>query len=486
MKTVTSNKYTSERRTFLKRLIFGSAGVALAPYATRLGAAGREHRPPNIIIILTDDQGWGDVSFNGSTDLPTPNLDELARSGVIFTQGYASHPYCSPSRAGLLTGRYQQRFGHECNMPYDLKFENKEVGLPLSETLISNVLHDNGYKTAAIGKWHLGDNPVYWPIARGFDEWYGFYGGGHNYWGTLRGKPAHTGILRNGKPVPLKEQSYLTDDFTEETLKFMRKNADQPFFIYLAYNAPHAPLQATREYLNQIDYIEDGQRAVYAAMVRAIDHGVGRIKKELEKQGLLDDTLIFFYSDNGGHGMGSDQGPFRGKKGMLFEGGIRVPFFITWPKRITGGRIYEYPIIGLDVFPTALAAAGIEVPPDLEIDGKNLFPYLDGSKSGRPHEVLFWRYSGGAGYAVRKGDFKLVKEEVRQGLFLFDLKNDPYEMNDLAAAMPAKVDELQKLYEEWDEGMVPPKWDDPHLPNVRKTRQERQEWIKKASAGERL
>ncbi|KAA3658131.1 MAG: N-acetylgalactosamine-6-sulfatase, partial [Calditrichaeota bacterium] len=438
-------------KKFMTKALLGGLGLLflLNFYSCSSNSAQTpQNIKPNLIIILTDDQGWGDVSFNGSTDLPTPHLDGLAESGVIFTQGYASHPYCSPSRAGLLTGRYQQRFGHENNLPYDLKFENEEIGLPLSETPISNTLKENGYKTAAIGKWHLGMNPLYWPTARGFDEWYGFYGGGHNYWGTIKkGKAEHSGVLRNGKPVPVSEQSYLTDDFTKETVKFIRENKDQPFFVYLAYNAPHGPFQASRKYLDKTDYIEDGARAVNAAMVKAIDDGVGLIKQELEQQGLLNNTVIVFFSDNGGHGHGSDQGPYRGKKGMLFEGGIRVPFFISWPEGIPAGKIYENPITGLDVFPTLLAAAGIDQLESIELDGKNLLPYIKGENVKSPHDALFWRYSGGNGYAVRNGKYKLIKEEVRDDMFLFNMENDPYEMHNLYTRKPEEVARLQALYD---------------------------------------
>ena len=330
--------------------------------------------PPNIIIILTDDQGWGDVGFNGCSDIPTPHLDSLAGDGIIAHAGYASHPYCSPSRAGLITGRYQQRFGHENNTTYGK--DNPDSGLPLDQVTIADILRSNGYRTAAIGKWHLGDHEKFWPTKRGFDYWFGFSGGGMNYWGIPKKNDPLSGVLRNGEIVPIQELSYLTDDFTEETIHFIDRNMDNPFFIYLAYNAPHAAIQATSEYLEKVEHIEFGDRAAYAAMVVGVDVGVGKIVEKLKVEGIYDNTLIFFYSDNGGHTMGARSDPFRGHKGMLFEGGIRVPFSITWPDGIKGGRRIEEPVIALDIFPTIMAAEGIEHTPNLELDVVNLLPYL--------------------------------------------------------------------------------------------------------------
>lgn len=442
-------------------------------------------KSPNIIIILTDDQGWGDVGFNGCTDIPTPHLDSLARSGVIFSQGYASHSYCSPSRAGLMTGRYQQRFGHECNLPYDLDLEDTTIGLPLSETLLSQVLKEHGYATCAIGKWHLGDNPHYWPTARGFDHWFGFSGGGLSYWGDTGKKPPILGVLRNGKIVPKKELTYLTDDFTNEAVRFIKDHRDKPFFMYLAYNTPHAPIHATRAYLARTDHIEDGARSAYAAMIVGLDEGVGKIKSTLDKLGLSHNTLIFFYSDNGGHLHGANSQPFRGHKGQLFEGGIRVPFFVTWPARITGGQTFTKPIIALDIFPTALAAAGIQSPSSLQLDGIDLLPYMTGQARHTPHETLYWRYSGGKGYAVRHGQYKLVRSEYKQRALLFDMIHDPYEHHDLASALPDKVTELQRLYARWSKQIVPPKWNDPHIENVHKEEKKRNAAREAACRGER-
>ncbi|MEP2239076.1 MAG: sulfatase-like hydrolase/transferase, partial [Maribacter sp.] len=264
---------------------------------------------PNIIVILTDDQGWLDVGFNGGTDIPTPNLDALAEEGVVFNNGYVSHPYCSPSRAGLLTGRYQARFGHDCNMPYEGE-NDATVGTPLSEKMISEALKEQGYVTSAIGKWHVGDHSSLHPPKQGFDHWFGFAGGGMNYWGESNG-PLRT-ILRNGTKVPEADLTYLTDDFTDEAISFIKQNKNTPFFIYLAYNAPHAPDHATKQYLEATKHIEYGGRSVYAAMVNGVDANVGRIDTYLKKNGLKENTILIFLSDNGGRTTHADNGPNRG------------------------------------------------------------------------------------------------------------------------------------------------------------------------------
>jgi arylsulfatase A-like enzyme len=460
--------------------------LACAATCATFSNAGAAPDKPNIIVIVSDDQGWGDVGFNGCREIPTPHLDSLARSGVAFDCGYASHPYCSPSRAGLLTGRYQQRFGHECN-PGAIE-EDLASGLPLSETLLSNLFQDHGYRTGAIGKWHLGDAPRFWPIQRGFDEWFGFSGGGLSYWGETGKKPPIQGVLRNGSIVPASELTYLTDDFSSEAVKFVGRHQDKPFFLYLAYNAPHAPDQATKSHLKKTEHIEYGGRAVYGAMVAGMDEGIGRVTAKLKELGLYENTLIFFYSDNGGRTEHAVNFPFRGHKGMLFEGGIRVPFCLSWPREIEGGQRFEQPISALDIFPTALAAAGIETPASLELDGVNLVPFLQGAQAGSPHQTLYWRYACGDdkyGYALRDGNHKLVYSVYKQEHLLFDLAADPWERRNLAAENPETAQRLMALYESWKQELVAPKWLDPHGLNVGKESNKRQKIIDAASRGER-
>ncbi|APZ45563.1 N-acetylgalactosamine-6-sulfatase [Polaribacter reichenbachii] len=422
-----------------------------------------KNKKPNIIIVLTDDQGWADVGFNGATDIPTDNLDRIAKEGVIFSNGYVSHPYCSPSRAGLLTGRYQARFGHDCNMPYEGE-NDASVGTPLSEKMISEALKEQGYRTAAIGKWHVGDHTDLQPNAQGFDHWFGFPGGAMNFWGKPDG-PLKT-IIRNGKKVAQEELSYLTDDFTDEAIDFINKKDDKPFFIYLAYNAPHAPDHATDKYLKNTKHIEYGGRSVYAAMVNGVDIGVGRIDSLLKAKGIKENTIIAFLSDNGGRKHHADNRPNRGHKGMLFEGGIKVPFFITWQNKIKSNQVYENPIISLDLFPTLIEAAGANSAKETQLDGVNLMPYINKKNTSKPHEKLFWRSVGGFEYAVRIGDFKLYKSAYKEKTLLFNLKTDPFERKDIAKEHPKKIAELEKAYTTWDANNIAPQWVDPHPENV--------------------
>ncbi len=474
---------------------------------SRSGLGDEASTRPNIVVIVSDDQGWGDVGFNGCREIPTPHLDELAASGVVFESGYASHPYCSPSRAGLLTGRYQQRFGHECNP--GAMGDDMAAGLPLDETVLSDVLARNGYRTGAIGKWHLGDSPEFWPTQRGFSEWFGFSGGGMSYWGDVGKREPIRGVLRNGEIVPKSQLTHLTDDFSKEAVKFVDRHRDKPFFLYLAYNAPHAPDQATRAHLKKTAHIEYGGRAVYGAMVAAMDEGIGRVTAKLKQLGIYDNTLIFFYSDNGGRAEHAVNYPFRGHKGMLFEGGIRVPFCVSWRQGIQGGRRYDRPISALDIFPTALKAAGIEIPASLRLDGVDLLPYLDGTNSESPHQTLFWRYAcgnGTYGYAVRDGRYKLIYSVYKKRHLLFDIDDDPWERNDILANTPGQTSSspssanpqagnarhaknpqaarLIALYEDWQKELVEPKWLDPHGANVAKEEAKRQAAVDAASRGE--
>ncbi|WP_109831112.1 sulfatase family protein [Reichenbachiella versicolor] len=442
---------------------------------------------PNVLIILADDLGWADVGFNGSTDIPTPALDNIADDGVVFSAGYCTHSYCGPSRSGLLAGRYQQRFGCENNL--GKTFDGETPGLPLEEQLLSEVLQDNGYQTCAIGKWHLGNEPAYWPSSRGFDDWFGFAGGSRNYWGksTGPGFSAWQEIMRDGQPEPRENLGYLTDDFSNAAIEYIDQysQSEEPFFMYLAYNAPHAPIQATSEYFDLVDHIEQGERAAYAAMVAGMDVGIGKVVDKLKETGEYDNTIIFFYSDNGGHGKGSDQSPYRGQKGLLFEGGIRVPFLMSWPQGFKGGQKYDQPIIAYDIFTTVMSAAGITSEKQDLLSGVDLVPYLSDTKTeGVPHKELFWRYSDGAGFAVRGGDYKLVREAVREELFLFDLSTDPYEQKNIVDEKPEIVKELLASYQEWNKENVENLWPDAHLPNIGKMKKAREAAVKKATGGE--
>lgn len=419
---------------------------------------------PNIILILTDDQGYLDVGFNGSNDILTPNIDNLAREGIVFSNGYVTHPYCSPSRAGIMTGRYQQRFGHEHNVPF--KPDDINLGTPLNEILLSDKMKSLGYNTYAIGKWHLGDNQKFLPHKRGFDKWFGFSGGSMNYWGNPS-KNGRMQIQRNDSIIESGNLTYLTDDFTNEALSNIRNNGDKPFFMFLSYNAPHSPDQTTIEHLKKTNHIEFGKRSVYGAMISAIDYGLGKINTLLSEMNIKDNTMIIFLSDNGGRLDVANNGPFRGHKGMLFEGGIRVPFAISWPSRLKKNIIFDEPIISLDLFTTCMAAAGLIAKESDKLDGINLLPYLEEKRKNKLQKrTLFWRVANGKEYAIRKGKYKLIQSAYKNKIMLFDLENDKMETNDIAKEMPAIVSELSEDYKNWNNELMPPLWDDPHMENV--------------------
>lgn len=427
-----------------------------APFLPGLARAAAR---PNVIVIVSDDHGWGDVGFHGCTDIPTPNLDALAKSGVRFTQGLVSHPFCSPTRAGLLTGRYQQRFGHENNPRYDP--QDATAGLPLTETTLPQTLRAAGYKTGIVGKWHLGAIPKMHPLARGFEEQFGFIGGGHDYFkagGPGEKREYLIPIERNGQPVV--EQEYLTDAFSREAEGFVRRHRADPFFLYLTYNAPHTPQQVSEKYLQRFTSIADEKRRNYAAMLSAVDDGVGRLLKALAETKNEENTLVFFLSDNGGPvGVnGSTNGPLRGAKGQVYEGGIRVPFVARWKGRLPAGVEYKQPVISLDIFPTACAAAGVKPPAGR--DGANLLPYLEGKAKGAPHQRLFWRTGGGATWAVREGNLKMVKAAQAEPA-LYDLDTDIGEARDLAAERPQVAQRLRTAFEDWNEQLISPLFESP-------------------------
>jgi len=429
----------------LLMLVAGSTEVASA-------------RQPNIVIILADDLGYADLGFQGCKDIPTPHLDRLAAAGTRCTNGYVSGPYCSPTRAGLLTGRYQQRFGHEFNPGAN------GAGLPLSETTIADRLKKAGYATGLVGKWHLGGSPKFHPNRRGFDEFFGFLGGAHAYFAE-RGAP----ILRNDTVVD--EREYLTDAFGREAVAYIDRHKDHPFFLYLAFNAVHTPMQATDARLKRFEKIENTQRRTYAAMTSAMDDAVGQVLEKLKSTGLDDETLVFFFADNGGPTMptttinGSINAPLRGSKRTTLEGGIHVPFVVRWPGKVPAGKTYDGSLIQLDILPTALAAAGVKTDPQWKLDGVDLLPFLRGEAKGAPHDTLYWRF--GTQMAIRHGDSKLVRyDSTADGLEgrratdarLYNLAADIGESKDLAAAEPAKLKELQAAWDKWNAELAPPLW----------------------------
>jgi arylsulfatase A-like enzyme len=409
---------------------------------------------PNVLVILADDLGYADLGVQGSKDIPTPNIDSLAHHGVRCTEGYVSSPMCSPSRAGLLTGRSQSRFGHEINWEPDWPADpNDPRGLPLTEKTLADHLKAAGYHTGIVGKWHLGEAPPYHPNRRGFDEFFGFIGGGHNYFcGAYRDTPPqnyyNTPLERNGVPQPV-TPGYLTTVLGDEAAAFIHRNKEKPWLLYTAFNAPHTPMQATPELLERVKNIPNDSRRTYAAMVVGMDDAIGRILQQLRDDGLEQRTLIFFLSDNGGttEDDTSSNSPLRGRKGMMWEGGIRVPFLARWKGVLPAGKTYDRPVSSLDILPTALAAAGATGVASQPLDGVDLTPYLTGRKSGDPHEMLFWRMTERDTRAVRHGSHKLVKQGQKPNLF--DLATDVREANDLSGKLPEVRDRLQKAYDEW-------------------------------------
>ncbi|OHE81502.1 MAG: hypothetical protein A2107_11060 [Verrucomicrobia bacterium GWF2_62_7] len=432
--------------------------LAVLLAATALADAARK---PNVIVILADDLGYADVGFNGCKDIPTPHIDSLAKHGVRCTSGYVSHSFCSPTRAGLMTGRYQHRFGHENNPAY--LPEDTKVGLPVSQATIADVMKSAGYVTGAIGKWHLGAAPCFHPNERGFTEYFGFLGGGHIYLpGAKGGVEYNVPLLRNKEPLELKE--YMTDVLSAEATAFIARHKAEPFYLYLAYNAVHTPLQAPEKYLSRFAGITDERRRTYAAMNSAMDDGVGRVLTALRDNGIERDTMVWFFSDNGGPPYNvapTHNDPLRGNKGTLFEGGIRVPFVVQWRGSLPEGAVCEQPVISLDVLPTAAALAGAKLPDGLRLDGVNIVPHLKGEVKTPPHERLFWRTGGGASWAVREGRYKLVKSGKDASPQLFDLNNDIGEVKDLVSEKPNVVARLQKAFDVWNAELIPPLFESP-------------------------
>jgi arylsulfatase A-like enzyme len=413
---------------------------------------------PNILFIVGDDMGYADVGFHGCKDIPTPNLDRLASSGVRFTNGYVSGVYCSPTRAGLLTGRYQNRFGHEYNPG-----GSGMHGLPLSQQTIADRLKAVGYKTGLVGKWHLGSDAALHPQQRGFSEFLGFLGGAHSYF-----DPA--GILRGTKPI--QEMDYSTDAFAREAASFIEKYSSDPWFLYLAFNAVHTPMHATDSRLQKFESIPVGKRRIYAAMMVAMDDAIGTVLEKLSATKQLENTLICFISDNGGPTMvgtttnGSQNNPLRGSKRTTLEGGIRVPFLVSFPSQLKPA-VYNRPVIQIDLVTTALAAAGVAPAADWKLDGVDLLPYLKGANSSDPHDALYWRF--GQQRAVRSGDWKLVQYDLNADsqtgrekgvtdLKLYNLANDIHEDKDLASSMPEKVSELRTKWDAWNTLNEVPRW----------------------------
>lgn len=488
-----------------------SAVALLTPGVTTADPA-HPGRRPNVIVILADDLGYGDTSVYGSRIIKTPNIDALAADGVRFTQGYVTHPVCAPSRAAILTGRYQQRFGWEFN-PVG---RDRTGGVDRGQAFIGQVLKGAGYHTGMVGKWHLGAAPGYQPLDRGFDEFFGMTAGATafmtrfepgdesftplnsagSYRTAVAAEPLPPGATEKDRMPQVRAKApiqrgrdvvevggYLTDAFTDDALRFVGENKSRPFFLYLAYNAPHTPLQAPKKYIDRYRDVADPGKRVYAAMVSAVDDGVGKLRAKLKAEGLEKDTLIVFLSDNGcaGYVLGAcTNAPLNGFKGTHLEGGVRIPYIVAWPGHVKGGRVDDRMVSSLDIAPTAASLAGAKLPNGT--DGVDLIPYLTGRDKGTPNPTLYWR--AGPNFAIRDGDNKMwdvdradPKENASVGaevtpdgthpqagspfgryVMLYDLKADLGETKNLSAARPDLVAALRAKIAAWDKGNVAPQW----------------------------
>lgn len=438
--------------------------LSVAFILSALAITGQAAERPNIVVIMADDMGFADAGFTGAEDIKTPNLDKLAASGVIFTQGYVNHPFCGPSRAALLSGRYQHRFGFETNPAYDPS--NNILGIDPGEVLFPARLQKAGYTTACIGKWHLGAAEPFHPNNRGFDYFYGFLGGGHDYFRIDLTKPVKEGYLqaltRNDKPAVF--DGYLTTALSRDAANFIKGQGDKPFFLYLAYNAPHSPQQAPEEAIKRYEHIEDRKRRVYAAMVDVMDQGIGEVLDALEQNGKRDNTLVFFLSDNGGPQSstsqpgkwnGSSNEPLRGGKGDLYDGGVHVPFIASWPRKYSPGTTYSKPVIAIDISRTAVEIAGADTSIGPQLEGVNLVPYVTGQLSDAPHDHLFFR-SGDNKWSVLAADgTKHVLENDAKAPQLFYLPADISENNNLIEKQPDRAKELYSKWVEWNAENVP-------------------------------
>lgn len=424
-------------------------------------ARQQQSTKPNVIVIVSDDAGYADFGCYGGKEIPTPNIDAIAKSGVRFTDAYVSASVCAPSRAGLLTGRYQQRFGFEHNTSTQVSkgYTLADVGMDLKEQTIGNEMQANGYRTIAIGKWHQGDEPQHFPLNRGFDEFYGFTGGHRDFFG-YKTKPARENVLYdNREAVAESKVTYLTDMLTDRATHFIEENQKKPFFMYLAFNAVHTPMNARKDLMARYAHIPDSGRRAYAAMMTSLDDNVGKLLNRLKQLELDKNTLIVFINDNGGAtNNASDNGLLRGMKGSKWEGGIRVAMMMKWPGQISTGLVYHPPVSALDILPTAIASAKGKPKGTLPLDGVNLIPYLKTGNKKEPHQALFWRR--GVAAAMRTGNWKLIRVQDKdtQQVLLFDLKKDLSETNNLANIYPAQVKKMLYRIQDWEKGLDTPHW----------------------------
>jgi len=446
------------------------AAIAVFFAVPLLSLAGER---PNVLLIVSDDQGYQDLGCYGNAEIKTPHLDRLAAGGVRLTEFYVSWPACTPSRGSLLTGRYPQRNGtydmYRNEAPdYGKKYTAAEyavtferiAGMDTREVLLPAVLDKGGYTSGIFGKWDLGVHRRFLPLARGFDEFYGFTNTGIDYYTHERyGVPS---MYRNNRPTQEDKGTYCTYLFQREALRFLKENHQQPFFLYVPFNAPHGAsnldpdirgsVQAPEEYLGMYPLPEDAgkrarRRAGYMAAVTCMDAAIGEMLDLLDEFELADDTLVIFFSDNGGSGL-ADNGPLRGGKSRMFEGGLRVPCLVRFPGRIPPGTVCDEFLTALEVFPTIVAAAGTKPPERVVLDGFDMLPVLAGRRES-PRTEMFWQRR--ADRAARVGNWKWV--DSRRGDGLFDLRNDVAEQHDLSAEKPEVLAMMKERFAAWKKRM---------------------------------
>ncbi len=487
----------------------------IARKETYLSDARQRDQPaesrPNIIILLADDLGKTDISHYGGETVQTPNIDAIGARGVTFTDAYCTSPICSPSRASMLTGRYQQRFGFETQplnryprnrLEYNVyrhlmdmgdwrprnltsvprREDMLRQGLPPSEITLSELVKSNGYHTGLIGKWHLGYTEPFLPTTRGFDYSYGFYEAftlyddiddpdivnhRHDYFASkhiwAQERNGTCAIRRNEDVID--EDEYLTFAIAREAVHYLEENKSDPFFIFVSFSAPHTPFQAPKEYYEKFAHVEDTNKRIYYAMIAALDDAVGQVMKSVEDLGLAENTMVWFASDNGGatYTGATANAPLKGGKFNHFEGGINIPCMVQWPGRIPDGQEIDTPISLMDIFNTSVAAADIALPPDIEYDGIDLMPYLRGETDQPPHETLFWRSHHMK--AARWGDWKLVVDDRDGREWLYNLATDKEEQDNCAEKNPGVVEQISERLAVWESELAPARW--PYLVEYR-------------------
>lgn len=448
------------RRCFLLLSVLAACGSLSVSLAQTTGLKAKADRP-NIVLFFADDAGYHDFGFQGSTEIRTPHLDKLATRSIRCTSAYTTAAVCGPSRAGLLTGRYQQRFGfHENNVPGAMSLRSglrgDDMGVPLDQKMLPEYLKPLGYKSLVLGKWHQGGADRFHPLKRGFDEFYGFRGGARSYWPHKTPPRDHLNKLERGFGDFKEHQGYLTDVLADDACRFIRANKDQPFFIYLSFNAVHAPMHAKPEDMAKFSHLS-GKRKILAAMTLAMDRACGTVCEQLEELGLTDNSIVVFTNDNGGPtpANSSDNAPLSGTKATHREGGIRVPFLFSWPAKFKGSKSDDRPIMMFDLLPIFVAAAGGDASELKGLDGVNLLPYWTGQKQGEPHETLFWKWNIFS--AVREGDWKMIRLPDRPAE-LYNLADDIGETRNLAAENPQILRSLHKKLFAWELEQNRPMW----------------------------